>query len=63
MCFQFAEFVPELITGRDAVRPFLVDQPSKIYDESNIDVDAMFSLAKSVRSSPQNGKTTNSLQF
>lgn len=38
-----------LIIGKDAIRPFIVDEPSKIYEESDINVDAMFTLAESVR--------------
>lgn len=37
------------IIGRDAVRPFIVDWPSKIYEESQIDVDVMFSFCSAVR--------------
>lgn len=37
------------IVGRDAIQPFIVDHPNKIYEESNIDVDAMFSVTETVR--------------
>lgn len=37
------------VIGKDAVRPFIVDLPSKIYDESEIDVDVMFSQCSAVR--------------
>lgn len=37
-----------LIIGRDAIRPFIVEEPNEIYDKSDINVDAMFTLAESV---------------
>jgi len=36
-------FAP-VIEKRDAIQPFIVEPPSKIYSESRIDVDTMFSL-------------------
>lgn len=34
--------------GKDAIRPFIVDWPSTIYDKSEIDVDAMFGFCSLV---------------
>lgn len=35
-----------VIERRDAIRPFIVDEPSKIYEESNIEIDAIYSFAQ-----------------
>lgn len=35
-------------SGKDAIRPFIVDPPSKLYEQSKIDVDAIFSLCSFV---------------
>lgn len=39
-----------LNAGKDAVHPFIVDEPSKIYEKTKVDVDAMFSICSSVSS-------------
>lgn len=40
------------ILGRDAIQPFIVDLPSKIYTESNIEVNAMFTFCSAVSIDP-----------
>lgn len=37
-----------LCPGPDAIRPFIVDPPNKIYENSKVDVDAMFTLCSDV---------------
>lgn len=37
------------VIGKDAVRPFIVDLPNKMYEETKTDVDVMFSFCSAVR--------------
>lgn len=34
--------------GKDAIQPFIVDSPQKIYETSEINVDTMFSMTSLV---------------
>lgn len=48
--FQRLKFIfCSKIKGKDAIRPFLTDLPRDIYNKSEVNVDAMFTLSDSVR--------------